>query len=134
MADFTDFIAEMRRRVPYWATLGLEPLAVADGRATMAVTFRPEHLQSGVMHGGVLASLIDSACACAALSLIYPDAYATSVNLQVAYLKPVTGGRVTAHAECLRAGKRILFTEARVVDEKGEVVATGTSQLVRVRH
>ena len=72
-----DLIAAMRRRVPYWTTLGLEPLEVADGRATMAVTFRPEHLQNGVMHGGVLASLIDSACACAAISRIHPEAYAT---------------------------------------------------------
>lgn len=128
-----DLIAELQRRVPYWKTLGLELLEVGDGRATMAVTFRPEHLQSGVMHGGVVASLIDSACACAALSLILPDAYGTSVNLQVAYLKPITAGRITARAECLRAGRRILFTEARVQDEAGDVVATGTSQLVRIR-
>jgi uncharacterized protein (TIGR00369 family) len=127
------FIEEMRRRVPYWATLGLELLEVAEGRAAMAVTFRPDHLQNGVMHGGVIASLVDSACACAALSRIYPDAYATTVNLQVAYLKPVTAGRITARAECLRAGRRIVFTEARVYDEAGDVVATGTSQLVRLQ-
>ena len=128
-----DLIQEMKRRVPFWATLGLELIEVGDGRATMAVTFGPQHLQNGVMHGGVVASLIDSACACAALSRIYPDAYATSVNLQVTYLKPVTGGRLSARAECLRAGRRILFTEARVLDEAGELVATGTSQLVRLR-
>jgi uncharacterized protein (TIGR00369 family) len=127
------FIEEMRRRVPYWATLGLELLEVAEGRATMAVTFRADHLQNGVMHGGVIASLVDSACACAALSRIYPDSHATSVNLQVAYLKPVTAGRITARAECLRAGRRILFTEARVQDEAGELVATGASQLVRMQ-
>ena len=43
-----------------------------------------------------------------------------------------TGGRLTARTECLRAGRRILFTEARVEDEAGELVATGTSQLVRI--
>jgi uncharacterized protein (TIGR00369 family) len=127
-----DLIAEMRRRVPYWTTLGLEPLEVADGRAAMAVAFRPEHLQNGVMHGGVVASLIDSACACAAISRIHPEAYATSINLQVTYLKAVTGGRLTARAECLRAGRRVIFCEARVWDEGGELVATGSSQLVRI--
>jgi uncharacterized protein (TIGR00369 family) len=127
-----DLIAELGRRVPYWKTLGLELLEVGDGRATMAVTFRPEHLQNGVMHGGVVASLVDSVCACSALSLILPDAYGTSVNLQVTYLKPVTTGRITARAECLRAGRRVLFTEARVQDEAGDLVATGTSQLVRI--
>jgi uncharacterized protein (TIGR00369 family) len=127
-----DMIAEMRRRVPYWATLGLELLEAGDGRSVMAVTFRPEHLQNGVMHGGVVASLIDSACAVAAISRLPPEAYATSVNLQVAYLKPVTGGRITARAECLRAGRRILFCEARVWDEAGQLVATGTSQLVQI--
>ena len=124
--------AHLRSLVPYWATLGLELLEAGGGRATFAVTFRPEHLQNGVMHGGVVASLVDSACAAAAISLIHPEAYATSVNLQVAYLKPVTGGRLTARGECLRAGRRVLFCEARVWDEGGELVATGSSQLVRI--
>jgi uncharacterized protein (TIGR00369 family) len=63
---------------------------------------------------------------------VLPEAYAASVNLQVTYLKPVTAGRITARAECLRAGRRILFTEARAWDEAGDLVATGTSQLVRM--
>jgi uncharacterized protein (TIGR00369 family) len=98
----------------------------------MAVTFRPEHLQNGVMHGGVIASLVDSACACAALSLLHPGAYATSINLQISYLRPVRDGRLTARAECLRSGRRILFCDARVTNEDGEIVASGSSQLVRI--
>jgi uncharacterized protein (TIGR00369 family) len=127
-----DLIAALRRRVPYWSHLGLELLEAAGGRSVMAVSCRPEHLQNGVMHGGVVASLLDSACASAAISLIHPDAYATSVNLTVSYLKPVTAGRLIARGECLRAGRRILFCEARVVDETGDLVATGSSQLVRI--
>ena len=125
-----DLVAQMKRRVPYWATLGIELLEVGGGRAVMAVEFAPQHLQSGVMHGGVIASLVDSACACAAISRLAPGAYATSVNLQIAFVKPVTEGRIVARAECLKAGRRILFAEARVTDERGDLVATGSSQLV----
>lgn len=127
-----DLLAFMRRAVPFWETLGLELLEAGGGRAAMRVAFRDAHLQSGVMHGGVVASLVDSACACAAVSLLHPDAYATSVNLQVAFLRTVRGGRLTARAECIRAGRRVLFCEARVWNEDGELVASGSSQLVRV--
>ena len=81
--------------------------------------------------GGVFASIIDSACACATMSND-PKIFASSINLQVAYLKPVTKGTLTCHAEVVRNGKNISFCEAKVWNEKDELVATGSSQIMKV--
>jgi uncharacterized protein (TIGR00369 family) len=91
-----------------------------------------ELTQNGMVHGGVLASMLDSACACAALSLIYPHGYITTIDLQVAYLKPVAKGTLTAKAECIRNGKNISFSEAKIYNERGEIICTGSSQLLKV--
>lgn len=116
--------------VPYWQTLGLELLEVEPGRAVFAANVRPQLMQNGVLHGGVLASIADSACAVAAISRVYPANYATTINLQVSYLKPVLEGRFQAVGRCLKAGKNVLFSEAQVFDERETLVCSAASQLL----
>ncbi len=107
--DMDDLKKFMSGIVPYWQTLGLELVEVEPGRSVFTANVRPQLLQNGVLHGGVLASIADSACAVAAISRVYPASYATTINLQVAYLKPVREGRFRAEGKCLRAGKNVLF-------------------------
>jgi len=122
----------MPRIVPYWQVLGLELKEVEAGRAVFEAVARPELMQNGTLHGGVLASIADSACAVAAISRIFPDNYATTINLQVAYLKPVSAGRFRAVGRCVRAGKQVLFSQAEVFDERGALVCSASSQLMSV--
>ena len=120
----------MSKIVPYWQTLGLELKEAEPGRAVFEARVRPGLLQNGVLHGGVLASIADSACAVAAISRIFPDRYATTINLQVTYLKPVVEGRFRAVGRCVRAGKTVLFSQAEVFDEKEALVCSASSQLM----
>ncbi len=120
----------MSQSVPYWQTLGLELKEVARGRSVFEAQVRPELMQSKVLHGGVLASIADSACAVAAISMVFPENYATTINLQVAYLKPVISGKIRAEGRCVKAGRNVIFSEATVFDENNAVVGTCTSQLL----
>src|ERR1051326_1194801 len=120
----------MPRIVPYWKTLGLELKEVEPGRAVFEAVARPDLMQNEVLHGGVLASIADSACAVAAISRIFPEYYATTINLQVAYLKPVVAGPFKPGGRCLRAGKSVLFSQAEVFDEKEALVCSASSQLM----
>jgi uncharacterized protein (TIGR00369 family) len=120
----------MTRQVPYWQTLGFDLKEVEPGRAVFEVAVRDGHMQNGVVHGGVLASIADSACAVAGISMVFPASYATTINLQLSYLKPVIQGRVRAEGRCLKAGKNLLFCEAQVLDEQGALVCTASSQLM----
>jgi uncharacterized protein (TIGR00369 family) len=143
----SDLREVMPRIVPYWQTLGLELKEVEAGRAVFEGVARPELMQNGTLHGGVLcpkprksgapwgprlASIADSACAVAAISRIFPENYATTINLQVAYLKPVSAGRFRAVGRCVRAGRQVLFSQAEVFDEGGALVCSAQSQLMAV--
>src|SRR6476660_3639684 len=124
--DLRKFVVDA---VPYWQTLGLELVEVEPGRAVFEANVRPQLMQNGVLHGGVLASIADSACAVAAISRVYPANYATTINLQVSYLRPVLEGRFRAEGRCLKAGKNVLFCEAQVFDESETLVCSAASQL-----
>lgn len=129
MDDLRKFIVSA---VPYWQTLGLELMEVEPGRAVFEANVSHGLMQNGVVHGGVLASIADSACAVASIAHVFPASYATTINLQVAYLKPLTQGRFRAVGRCLKAGKKVLFCEAHVFDEDEGLVCTATSQLLVV--
>lgn len=94
----------MTQAVPYWRTLGLELKEVLPGRAVFEAESRADLMQNAVVHGGVLASMADSACAVAGISKVFPANYATTVNLQVAYLKPLGTGKVSGGRE-VREGR-----------------------------
>lgn len=116
--------------VPYWQTLGLELMEVKPGRAVFEANVNHRLMQNGVVHGGVLASIADSACAVASIAHVFPESYATTINLQVSYLKPLKQGRFRAVGRCLKAGKKVLFCEAQVFDQEENLVCTATSQLL----
>src|SRR5882724_12561126 len=115
MHDLRNLMTEL---VPYWNTLGFKLVNIEPGRAIFEAEVRPDLMQNNVLHGGVLASILDSACAVAAIAKVYPANYATTINLQVSYLKPLISGRFRAEGTCMKAGKNVLFSEARVFDDK----------------
>lgn len=120
----------MTRIVPYWQTLGLELIEVSPGRAVFEATVRDDMMQNKVVHGGVLASIADSACAVAGISMVFPQSYATTINLQMSYLRPVIQGRFRAEGKCLRSGRNLLFCEASVFTGNDVLVCTASSQLM----
>ncbi len=119
-------------KIPYYSTLGLELQEIGNGKASFALPLREELMQNGMVHGGALASLIDSSCACAAISLIYPNGYITTIDLQVEFLKPASKGRLLSRAKCIKSGKNIFFCKAKIWNSDGDLICTGSSQLLRV--
>jgi uncharacterized protein (TIGR00369 family) len=125
-------IEAMSSRVPFWRTMGFEFKELSPGRAIFEGKVQNGLLQNGILHGGVLASIADSACAMAAISKLYPNAYATSINLRISYLRPMIQGAFRAEGRCIKAGKTILFCEADVLNEQGEIVCQASSELMVV--
>ncbi|MFX1315200.1 MAG: PaaI family thioesterase [Promethearchaeota archaeon] len=127
-----EIINLLYKRIPYYKTLGFKLMEIENGKATFKILLREELTQNGMVHGGVLASLIDSTCACAAFSLIYPQGYVTTIDLQVQYLKPVSKGCLTAIGKCIKGGRRIYFCKSKIWSEEGELICTGSSQVLRI--
>ncbi|MDD3762453.1 MAG: PaaI family thioesterase [Nevskiales bacterium] len=90
-----------------------------------------KHFQPlGIVHGGVMATMIDTATFWAGFMRLPEDAGLVNVDLKLNYLKAVVGGRLIAEGRCLRPGRQISYTEASVRNEHGELVAHGTSTLM----
>jgi uncharacterized protein (TIGR00369 family) len=132
--------AEQRRRiqealvtVPFAQLLGIELEDIGIGTATLGIDVRKELTQNhGVVHGGAIASLIDSATAFAIIPLLAPKERVTTVDLTISYLRPLTAGRVRAVAKVLRAGRRLFAVSADVFDNEGNPAATALSTYIKV--
>lgn len=89
------------------------------------------HLQPyGILHGGVLATLVDTATFWSVYMRISENAGLVNIDLKLNYLKPVEKGLLRAEGRALRSGKSISYAEASVFNETGERVAHGTSTLM----
>ena len=86
---------------------------------------------SGVLHGGVTATLIDTAMAYAVRTRLSPEEATATIDLTIHYLRPHTSGTFTCTANVVRAGKRIFTVSADVVNEEGKQIATGLSTYTR---
>ncbi len=119
--------------VPFAGLLGIELDDAGQGTATLGLKIRPELKQNqGVVHGGVVASLIDTATAFAIISLLEPGEKVTTVDLTISYLRPITEGRITANARVLRAGRRLLVVSAEVFGADEKLVATALSTYIKL--
>lgn len=119
--------------VPFAQLLGLKLDDIGPGRATMALEVRMDLTQNlGVVHGGAIASLIDTATAFAILSLLSPEERVTTVDLTISYLRPVTDGRMRAVAKVVRAGRRLFVVSAEVLDGAGNLVSTALSTYIKL--
>ena len=128
-------IEEALSTVPFARLLGIKLDAIEPGDATLSLQIRDDFKQNaGVVHGGVIASLIDSAIAFAIIPLLNPGERTTTVDLTISYLRPLVSGRVIARAKVLRAGGRIIATSAELFDEGGNLAATALSTYIRLPH
>jgi len=115
---------------PPVAAFGLRLAEVDHGVAVFELDPGAQHLNGlGVVHGGVLGTLIDTAAGCAVLSTLGPGVGAATRDLRVSFLRPVTpsSGRVRAVGRVLSASRRSALAEARVEDPSGLLVAFGTA-------
>jgi uncharacterized protein (TIGR00369 family) len=102
-----------------------------------AVTFVCEPDEStynplGVVHGGLVCTLLDSVTACALHSTLAAGQGITSVEIKVNFMRPVrlSTGLLTATGRVVKAGSRVCFCEGTVSDAQGRIVASATSTLV----
>lgn len=109
---------------PFAELLGMRLTAVGPGYAEVELETLPRHGNSmGTLHGGVYASLADTALGIAHGSLLVAGELSTSVDLQVKFLRPVISGRLKAVGRVVRHGRTLTYAECEITNPDGEVVA-----------
>jgi len=132
-ASQVERIQEALETVPFAKLLGIELEDVTPGTATLGFDIRDDLKQNnGVVHGGAIASLIDTATAFAIISLLPPEEQATTADLTISYLRPLKNGRARATARVIRAGRRLIVVSAELIDDAGKLTATALSTYIKI--
>ncbi len=119
--------------VPFAKLLGIELDDAGPGTVTLGFDIRDDLKQNnGVVHGGAIASLVDTATAFAIISLLPPDEQATTADLTISYLRPLRNGRARSTARVIRAGRRLIVVSADLLDDAGNLIATALTTYIKI--
>jgi uncharacterized protein (TIGR00369 family) len=120
--------------VPYAKLLGLELGEIGPGEVSIHLEVRDELLQNqGVVHGGAVASLIDTAAAFAILTQLELTERVSTTDLTIHYLRPVRAGRLTARARIIRGGRRLFVLSVEVTNDRQALVATAVTSYIKLQ-
>jgi len=129
----TESTPALRRLMPLAETLGMRALAYTPAEVVLAMDWAPSLCTAnGILHGGVVMALADSAgAACALLNLPEGATGTTTIESKINFVGAVRGGGVTATAAVLHRGGTTIVVETTVRDDDRKLVAKVTqTQLV----
>ena len=121
---------------PIAHTLDFRPASVQPGVVAFEFTPAEFHYNPiGSVHGGMIATLCDSACGCAVQSMLPAGTYYTSLDLSVKFLRQVTAatGPMTCKATVTHLGGRSALAQASLIDAGGKLYAHATSSCMIFR-
>ena len=130
----TEYVARLKKLVqqaPYPRHMNMELAEIDMDTSVVELTLGECHMKPfGIVHGGVLATMIDTATFWAAFLRLPDGDGLVNMDLKLNYLKAVEKGVLRAEGKCLRYGRSVSYAESSVVDEADELVAHGTSTLM----
>ncbi|WP_312959633.1 thioesterase family protein [Stutzerimonas nitrititolerans] len=142
LAEHAQAVRQMFERIPFNLVLGIELDEISAERVIMHLSMKDDLIGNfvhGILHGGVIASLLDVAGGAMAMvgamdkhrHLRAPERAAQlarlgTIDLRIDYLRPGRGQRFTATAMLLRSGNKVAVVRSELHNEKGTLVAVGT--------
>jgi uncharacterized protein (TIGR00369 family) len=107
-----------------------------EGYCRCWLDLAPQHLNRlGLMHGGLVTTLLDVACGNTASTTFDPAGHAplVTVSLNTTYIAAARGGRVTATGTWTGGGRSMGYVNGELRDEQGQLLATATAVFKRIR-
>ena len=131
---YMEVVIERVNESPYFSLISMEVIKIGKGESRLEVSVQEKHLQPfGMVHGGVYSSLVDAAAFWAVYPEIDGDLGMTTVEMKLNYLAPASLGTMIARGKSLRIGKTLCLGEASIENEKGILLAHGTSTMMILR-
>lgn len=127
---FREVLAGRMPAPPIAQSLGFELSEIEPGRAVFAYQPVYDHYNPlGTVHGGVAATLLDSAMGCAVHSTLKAGHGFTTLEIKVNYVRAMTDktSRVRAEGKVVSAGSRVATAEGKLIDAAGRLLAHGTT-------
>jgi uncharacterized protein (TIGR00369 family) len=123
-------IGKVIAAMPFTRHLGMEFVEGGEGYARVKLRYQDENSTTGrALHGGAIASLIDTTGAMAAWTtaeIATPKYFGSTVGVNVNYLSGAIGEDIFAEGRVLKRGKEIIYSDIRVTNTAGKLLAQGT--------
>lgn len=121
---------------PIMKLMDIRPVEVSEGRIVFSVEPAEYHYNPiGTVHGGLAATLLDSAMSCAIHTMLPLGSGYTTLEIKVNFVRPLTSetGIVYAEGKALHVGGRVATAEGRITDAQGKLYAHGTTTCLILR-
>ena len=130
------YIESVKRAVntsPYFSLISMEIKNLEPGQSRLEVLLEKKHHHPfGMVHGGVLSSLVDAAAYWALYPEVDEGKWMTTVEIKLNFLAPARSGKLIAEGRRIKLGPTLGLGEATVGDEEGKLLAHGTGTFMIV--
>jgi uncharacterized protein (TIGR00369 family) len=132
MAEDGELLESMRARIAasgFHSWAGIEVVSATPGEVTVATTVSEQHINlQGLVHGGMLAILADTACGLSIRSAMEPGRLHITTDLDIHFLSPARPGTLFGRGKAIKVGRSLAFAEASVEDADGKLLARAQSR------
>jgi uncharacterized protein (TIGR00369 family) len=132
MADDGGTLEELRDRLaasPFHTWAGMEVVEASRGEVTVAMVVEDRHVNlQGLVHGGMLAILADTACGLSIRSAMEPGRLHVTADLDIHFLAPARPGTLYGRGAAVKIGRSLAFAEASIEDATGTLLAKAQSR------
>jgi len=124
--------AALQRKVPFLDLLNIRPISAGDGKAEFEMTVEQSHLRTlGILHGGVTASLLDTAVGFAAITVAPPEHHVVTMQLNMNFVRTIASGEtLRAIGTVEHSGRRTAVVHGEVRTSEGELAAIATATMM----
>jgi uncharacterized protein (TIGR00369 family) len=120
---------------PFYQYMGMEALDSEGGLSHLRLTISENHKNLyGILHGGVIATILDSTCSIAVASLLEPGEFSYTLDQRINYIGNTRSGVLTGRGKALHKGRKTAVSQGEIRDEEGNLIAAGMSTLFLFRN
>ena len=120
---------------PFYRYMGMEALDSEDGQSHFRLAISDNHKNLyGILHGGVIATILDSTCSIAVASLLEPGEFSYTLDQRINYIGNTRGGVLYGRGKTLHKGRKTAVSEGEIRDEEGSLIEVGMNTLYLFRN